>query len=385
MKLNIKTSLMGILVGSALFASCSDWTEMESINQDSMLENTTSDEYYEALRAWKASKDHQITFGWYGNWNGVGANLEHSLRSLPDSVDFVSIWGAWKNLTPAQKEDLKYVQEVKGTRALLCFIIANIGDQITPDWVIENYQEDGYATEREAVNAYWGWKDDGSETERKAAIEKYAKAMCDTIHKYNYDGFDIDYEPHYGSPGNMASYGDHMLWFCQYMRQYLGEGKMLVVDGEPQSMPAEAGKLLDYFIVQAYDSYGDSDLNNRLRSTIKNYEGILTAREVARKYIVTENFESLAATGGTSNYRDKNGNVFNSLEGMARWVPVIDGDSILKGGIGTYHMEYEYYLTLDDKTYSQYPWLSKNDLTYPWLRSGMRAMRALEKNSNIKR
>ena len=99
---------------------------------------------------------------------------------------------------------------------------------------------------------------------------------------------------------------------------------MLVVDGEPQSMPAEAGILLDYFIVQAYNSYGDSDLNSRLQSTINNFDGVLTPQEVARKYIVTENFESYAANGGNSNYMDKEGNTFNSLEGMARWVPVID-------------------------------------------------------------
>ena len=31
-----------------------------------------------------------------------------------------------------------------------------------------------------------------------------------------------------------------------------------------------------------------------------------------------------------------------SLEGMARWMPLIDGMLSPKGGVGTYHMEYEY-------------------------------------------
>lgn len=385
MKKNIGKLFFPFLVGGLVsFSSCSDWTEMESIHQDSFLSNTTSSEYYAGLREWKARKDHQITFGWYGNWTGVGANLEHSLRSLPDSVDFVSIWGAWRNLTNAQKEDLKYVQEVKGTKALLCFIIANIGDQVTPDEVRENWSENSFGSEQEAVNNYWGWTSD-DENVVAAAIDRYAQALCDTIHKYNYDGFDIDYEPNFGAPGNLASYPSRMLQFCQSMRNHMGEGKMLVVDGEPQSMPKEAGTLLDYFIVQAYSSYGDSDLNSRLQSTINNYEGVLTAEQVARKYIVTENFESYAATGGTSSYYDSKGNRFNSLEGMARWVPVINGDSIMKGGIGTYHMEYEYKLSLDNATYEKYYWLSEDDLSYPWLRSGMRAMRALEAIPTIKR
>lgn len=381
MKHYIGKILMSALIGASI-VSCSDWTELESISQDSLLENNRPDDYYENLRAWKARKDHQITFGWYGNW--TGADSEHSMRSLPDSIDFISIWGAWKNLSEKQKNDLKYVQEVKGTKALLCFIISNIGVQITPQHVYDTWEEQGFQSEQDAVNAYWGWTDDNEETIRKA-IDNYAKGLCDTIHKYNYDGFDIDYEPHYGGGGNLASHQDRMLMFCQSMRNHMGPGKMLVVDGEPQSMPKEAGPLLDYFIVQAYQSYGDTDLNSRLNNTIKNYEGELSAEQVARKYIVTENFESYAATGGTSNYRDKNGNIFNSLEGMARWVPVINGDSIMKGGFGSYHMEYEYGLSLSDDVYKKYPWLSKNDMSYPWLRSGMRALRALEAIPTIKR
>lgn len=370
--------------GMLLFSSCSDWTEMEAINQDTWMDNQTPEEYYANLREWKARKDHQVTFGWYGNWTGVGASLEHSLRSLPDSVDFVSIWGSWRNLTDAQKADLQYVQEVKGTKALLCFIIANIGDQVTPDEVRNNWKDNGFNSEQAAVNDYWGWTSD-DESVINAAIDRYAQALSDTIHKYNYDGFDIDYEPNYGSPGNLASYSARMLQFCQSMKNHMGEGKMLVVDGEPQTMPKEAGTLLDYFIVQAYNCYGDSDLNSRLQRTINNYDGVLTAKEVARKYIVTENFEDYASAGGTSRYRDAKGNIFNSLEGMARWIPVIDGDSIMKGGIGTYHMEYEYKLSLSDATYEGCPWLDQNDMTYPWLRSGMRAMRALEAISTIKR
>ncbi len=52
---------------------------------------------------------------------------------LPDSVDFVSIWGNWKNLDEARMLDKKKVKEQKGTRALMCFIVANVGDQLTPE------------------------------------------------------------------------------------------------------------------------------------------------------------------------------------------------------------------------------------------------------------
>ncbi|MCS2584965.1 glycoside hydrolase family 18 [Bacteroides sp. BFG-551] len=52
-----------------------------------------SEEYYAALREYKKS-DHPLTFGWFGSWSPQGAaSLYYSLKSIPDSVDIVSILG----------------------------------------------------------------------------------------------------------------------------------------------------------------------------------------------------------------------------------------------------------------------------------------------------
>ena len=66
--------------------------------------------------------------------------------------------------------DKKKVKEQKGTRALMCFIVANVGDQLTPEEHKENYKE------------YWGWKD-GDQEAIDGAIRKYANAICDSIDK----------------------------------------------------------------------------------------------------------------------------------------------------------------------------------------------------------
>jgi hypothetical protein len=47
-----------------------------------------------------------------------------------------------------------------------------------------------------------------------------------------------------------------------------------------------------------------------------------------------------------------------SLLGMARWQPIINGKKVQKGGIGTYHMEYDY----------------NNVPEYKWLRQGIQIM-----------
>ena len=330
--------------------SCSDWTEVEPKFEEITNGSNFSDDYYAQLRAYKAS-DHPVTFGWFGNWTGKGASLEKSLAGLPDSVDFVSIWGNWRNLGEEQLKDLRFVQEVKGTKALMCFIVANVGDQLTPESHKANYKE------------FWGWVD-GDTVAIKKSIEKYANAICDSIDKYGYDGFDIDYEPNYGSPGNLASYPNNMAHFVKTLGKRIGPksgtGKLLVVDGEPQTIASETGAWFDYFIVQAYYSPGDSDLDRRLNTTINNFKGYLTPEEVARKYVATENFEDLALKGGTG-YTDRYGFKMQSLEGMARWNPIINGKKVRKGGVGTYHMEYEFVV-------------SGMDGTYPFLRNATRIM-----------
>ena len=257
--------LFGITVANT---ACDDWTDMEPKFQEDMTQSSLPEEYYAQLRAYKKT-DHPVAFGWFGNWTGNGATLEKCLAGLPDSVDFVSIWGNWRHLTEAQTKDLRYVQNVKGTKALMCFIVQN------PEEYKDNYLD------------FWGWNENKEE-----AIKKYAHAICDSIDKYGYDGFDIDYEPNFGHRGNMSGSDENMLLFIQTLGERIGPksgtDRLLVIDGEPQSIVSESGAYFNYFIVQAYDSPGDNtgrdNLDSRLNSTIRNFDGHLTAEEVAKKY-----------------------------------------------------------------------------------------------------
>lgn len=336
--------MFALVATLSFMASCDDWTDTEIKNPTDLTHTNKSDAYYKQLREYKKS-DHEVAFGWFGNWVGSGLSLENTLAGLPDSVDFVSIWGNWHSLSVDRKADLKYVQEVKGTRALLCFIVANVGDQLTPAG--------------EDRTTFWGEGDD--------AIRKYANAICDTIDKYNYDGFDWDFEPNYGSPGNIASYDEAHAVFVEEMSKRIGPksgtGRLFVIDGEPQSLNSNLGRYFDYFIVQAYGSYGYSDLDNRLSNTIRNFQNAteeadkLSPEETAKKYIVTENFENWAKAGGVS-HTTRDGRTVPSLLGMAEWKPIINGKAVQKGGMGTYHMEYEYNV-------------SGYNVSYPYLRKGI--------------
>ncbi|MBK5722589.1 endoglycosidase [Dysgonomonas sp. Marseille-P4677] len=323
---------------SCCFAvSCNDWTDVEAEIIDVP---GKSEEYYANLRTWKATyAERQISFGWFGGWTGVGSSMVSSLAGLPDSMDMVSIWGDWINQTEAKIKDLQYAQKVKGLKVLACSFTENVGDGFTPDG--------------KTVKEYWGWdpsesnlNDEPTDTQ-KEGIRKYARAIAETINSLGYDGFDIDHEPNYGGAGDLASSRPRLKVFIEELGKYFGPksgtGKILAVDGEPQSMHADSGPYFDWFIVQAYDCTSYTNLNSRLKTTIRNYEGVLTPQEVAKKYIVTENFEKAAYnTTGGANFLQEDGTYTKSFAGMAAWEPLVNNVRYLKGGSGVYHIEYEY-------------------------------------------
>lgn len=153
-----------VIVGTGIISCNTDIEALDIVVPDKM-----SKEYWENLRAYKARNDHEVFFGWFGGWTANSADMINYLRSVPDSVDIISIWGAYQNLSPAQMEDLRYVQDVKGTRVTYTIFAHKIPDEFMSG---ENH-----------------------EIATPEGIEEYAKSLVDTMYKYGYQGIDLDYEP----------------------------------------------------------------------------------------------------------------------------------------------------------------------------------------------
>lgn len=367
--------------------SCSDWTDTETKNPVDLTANNRGEAYYAQLRNYKKS-DHPVAFGWFGGWAGRSASLEKSLSGLPDSVDFVSLWGNWKNPTQTQKEDLKFVQEVKGTKVLICWQVHDIGDQLTPDAPVD-WEEKNPG--KDFRHEFWGWGD--THESRLAAVEKYARAILDTIRTHNYDGFDIDAEPYIPQIGfrpkeELWNDKRYMVRFIEILSTELGPksgtGKMLVVDGEPKALPDTLASYFDYFILQAYSSYyrtTSEHLQSRFDQQYAHFKNVLTPEEFCKKTIITENFEEgtniteykyVVADGeeykslyeglapeSMLKWEDTGQNkrwLARSIIGYALWNPIFNGMQYRKGGMGTFHMEYEYSA---DGTLNTYPNLRK--------------------------
>lgn len=288
-----------------------------------------TEEYLANLRAYKKT-DHQVAFGWFGLWTAEGSAMSTRLNNVPDSMDIISIWGDWHNLSPAQIADKEYVQQVKGTKV----IFTTFAHELPKEFLVEDEDGDLVAT------------DEG--------ILVYAKALVDSVNKYNYDGLDFDYEPGWGGKGHfidpdnlestsLSTAGRHNMEvlvreISKYLGPKSGTGKLFVIDGVPGALNMGLAELFDYGIVQSYNSSGDGDLQGR-------FNDAYAVGWKPEQYIFTENFESYASTGGNPDYRDNYGNTWPSLIGMARFHPT-QGK---KGGAGTYHMENEYVLSPDYK------------------------------------
>lgn len=345
---------LGLIISAVSVMGCQKWTETERLVYDNqkveklvyLMEaeteadlNTHTREYYKKIREEYRNKPRVKGFGWFGNWSGKGDNPQNYLKALPDSVDFVSMWGTRGKLSEEQKKDLKFFQEVKGGKALLCWIVQDLGGPLTPVG--------------KTAQAYWVQeKGNGDFNE---GVRAYANAIADTIEKYNFDGFDIDYEPMYGHSGDLANMamieGKHpMQIFIETLSQRLRPaGRMLVMDGEPYRLSTKTSELIDHYIYQAYWEGSTQGVIYKIQ------QGHLTDWE--RKTIITSEFEQGWRTGGTTYYTSVrpeiqalgHGNGKQILDHATLDLP--SGKRI--GGVGTYHMEYDY------PNNPEYKWLRK--------------------------
>ena len=378
--------IKNILAVSALalttLASCSKWTDMEIQHPVDLTKPGHDEAYYKALRDYKNS-DHQIAFSYYSAWTGVGTNMQSSLMGLPDSVDLISLWGGWKNPTEAQLKDLRAAQQKKGLKAMICFLVLDMGAGVTPD---PTEAEKAALKEGESwTHKYWGWstaQTPEGKTARRAAVVKYANAICDLIEKYGYDGFDIDAEPNYSHPFST----NYEMWrmdredgvstlmtlFIETLGKRIGpmaeteagRKRILAVDGEPDALPPTHAKYFNYFIIQAYGDgvgYGNGHFQGMLRA----YKDVLSVEEICKKSIFVVNFESGATRGGQAGL----GQILN----FALQNPVVDGVTYRKGGVGAFRVDLEYAITTPDVV-NGIDMSPVKGLSYPWWRRAIQLM-----------
>lgn len=308
--------------------------EVDHIGGYNTMNNEKSEEYYKQLREWKKTAENYqrpVAFGWYSNWAPSGAMRKGYLTSIPDSMDIVSMWSGAPGryeITEAQKKDKEFVQKVKGTKLLEVSLMSHIGKGRTPSYVyddvIRRAEEEGWSDSKLELEKkyarwdFWGFTSHNLSNKENlhAALANYAKALCDSLYVSEWDGFDIDWEP--GAGFNDSDGTIDITFLIKEMGKYIGpksdpEGKghkLLCVDGEISSLPAELDEYVDYWIRQTYG---------------QAYPSFAAPGGRTEKVIITENFESYASSGG-------------NLLRQAAAMPVQG----CKGGVGAYRFDNDY-------------------------------------------
>lgn len=108
-----------LLLSFGVLASCSDWTEVETVdskvNKPWEQDPALWAQYTEALRAYKKS-EHFIAYARLHNSPDKPASEQDFMRCLPDSLDIVSLTNA-DNFSTYDAEDIAVMRE-KGTKVL---------------------------------------------------------------------------------------------------------------------------------------------------------------------------------------------------------------------------------------------------------------------------
>lgn len=331
-----------LALAAGMMSSCADMTEIEALPYDHIggyntLNNEKSEKYYADLRAYKQSAvnyGRPVAFGWFSNWSPAGTYRRGYLTSMPDSMDIVSMWSgapSRSKITPEQKADKEFVQKVKGTKLLEVTLLSYIGKGRTPDSVYKKVEQqaeaEGWANQtarldeakKQARWKFWGYDGVYGSESHKAALDKFAKALCDSLYANDWDGYDIDWEIGSGvfDMDGTLSRDEDLIYLIKEMNKYIGpksdpEGKghkLICVDGHFRSLVTPLAGYVDYWIDQSYgrvpyiDVFGDE----------------------VKKVIITENFEANFASGGR-------------LLKQAELMP----KNGYKGGVGAYRFDNDY-------------------------------------------
>ena len=187
---------------------CDDWTELEI--HDSRINGFKEQNpeqyaaYTQKLRAYKASK-HALVYARLDNAPEVSSSDKDFLRSLPDSIDIVTMRNA-NRLSDYDREDMELVRADYGTRVL--------------------YYIDASA---------------------KEALNNAISAAADAVRKGIFDGI------------TLASSSSVDASVIKGMTDALGQTDcLLVFEGTPSMLPESSRSLFDYFVLDistATDEY----------------------------------------------------------------------------------------------------------------------------------
>lgn len=147
---NIFYCIIAASISASMFSGCSKWTEPKPIavevNPTSISNPQAWNEYTARLKAYK-SGNHYLAYARFENGAQKPVNEGNYLRSLPDSLDIVSV-ANFDVLSENDKQDIACLHE-KGTKVLMLVDFAKKSAELSSQTELSAYLDKVLATGKE--------------------------------------------------------------------------------------------------------------------------------------------------------------------------------------------------------------------------------------------
>ena len=342
MKNNIFKTL-ALAAAAISFASCSEWTEPESVG----FHYTTLEEknpelykaYFQSIRDYRDS-EHKVVIAKFDNKATAPAGRAEHITCLPDSVDYIILYNPEVSATIAC--EMAEVRELKGQKVL--------------------YQIEYKAIENEYKAYVEAWNDahqpaEGEEEEVPSdpadtliSLNNYVsdavKARTAYLAEYGYDGVNIVY-----SSRNPASCTEDALdelkaaqaAFLAPIAEALAScpDALVFFEGTPQYIleNVEIVENADYLIIPATGAVNEYELSYEL-GLANRHGNIPSDRFVV--LVTTRSLVDPALTDGTFSGTDRNGKEMTAIIGAAEWTAK-STSGVVKAGIAVENAQNDYF------------------------------------------
>lgn len=227
-----------LLMAFILPAACSDWNEPEAVDLDVNSAKKQNPElwarYMEVLHTYKQSK-HYIAYTRFDNSTEKTVNEGNYLRSLPDSIDIVTLGNSGK-ISDYDREDIPLLQE-KSIRVLYLVDYA------------------AQAATFADVTALGIWLD---------------KAVS-AANELKLDGFAFTGVPLYnGTDAELAAHRERSRLMVSKLSAAAGQDKLLVLEGDPAFVDNADFDKLDYIVLNTTDLTNVTDLKLQVAGVLAN-------------------------------------------------------------------------------------------------------------------
>ena len=342
MKNNI-FKILALAAAAISFASCSEWTEPESVG----FHYTTLEEknpglytaYFQSIRDYRDS-EHKVVIAKFDNKATAPAGRAEHITCLPDSVDYIILYNPEVSATIAC--EMAEVRELKGQKVL--------------------YQIEYKAIENEYKAYVEAWNDahqpaEGEEEEVPSdpadtliSLNNYVsdavKARTAYLAEYGYDGVNIVY-----SSRNPASCTEDALdelkaaqaAFLAPIAEALAScpDALVFFEGTPQYIleNVEIVENADYLIIPATGAVNEYELSYEL-GLANRHGNIPSDRFVV--LVTTRSLVDPALTDGTFSGTDRNGKEMTAIIGAAEWTAK-STSGVVKAGIAVENAQNDYF------------------------------------------